>query len=262
MRTLACLLALCAADGALAQMHRCPQPDGRTSYQQLPCDAPPPALAPVTAMPATPVPDAAPARRGDGPPIPTRRKREVLELTAQFERCRADAPGFAEKSALVYSAWKARHAAVISEYGALLNAKLRAGRRGEATLPLHACSDDWLRQLEPLTRQPDARFATVEKTWQVFMGALMTGDRATALNCLAGRAQASWQQRVERMTDEDLRAIGASIRALKVQWGDDYEKEGVVADTGNRAVGIAFRTLNEEWKITDWGRPAAPVAAP
>ena len=32
----------------------------------------------------------------------------------------------------------------------------------------------------------------------------------------------------------------------------------MVADVENRAVGVAFRNVNEEWKITDWGAPAAP----
>jgi hypothetical protein len=148
---------------------------------------------------------------------------------------------------------------VIAEYDKLLAAKVRAGRRGEMTLPLAQCNDDWLRAIEPLTRTPDPRFQTVEKTWPVFMGALMTGDRATALHCLGGKAQARWKQRVETMSDDDLRSIAATIRAMKVQWGDDYEKEGLVADTGNRVVGIAFRNVNEEWKITGLG--GAPAVA-
>jgi len=124
---------------------------------------------------------------------------------------------------------------------------------------MRLCTDDWLRAIEPLTRAPDPRFSTVEKTWQVFMGALMTGDRAAALKCLGGKAEARWRQRTETMSDDDLRRVGASIRALKVQWGDDYEKEGLVADTGNRIIGIAFRNINEEWKITELG--GAPAAA-
>src|SRR5690606_29469067 len=89
---------------------------------------------------------------------PTRRKREVLALSAQFERCRADVPGFAERSAVIYAAWTRRHAAVLSEYQRQLAAKVRASRRGESTLPLLACSDEWLRTIEPLSRMPDARF--------------------------------------------------------------------------------------------------------
>lgn len=202
-----------------------------------------------------------PARQEAGPVRLTKRNRDVLELAAQFERCRADLPGFADKSAAIYAAWTHRQAAVLSEYGSLLAAKLRAGRRGEMTLPLGVCTDDWLRAIEPLTHMPDPRFNSVEKTWQVFMGALMTGDRGAAVNCLAGRAEARWNARVAAMSDDDLRRIGASIRALKVQWGDDYEKEGLVADTENRAVGIAFRNINEEWKITELGG-ATTVALP
>ena len=108
---------------------------------------------------------------------------------------------------------------------------------------------------------PDARFQTVEKTWQVFMGALMTGDRAALMNCLAGQAESRWKERAERLTDDEMRRIGASIRGLKVQWGDDYEKEGLVADNDNRVAGIAFRNINEEWKITDMGG-TPPTAVP
>lgn len=249
---------------------RCHQPGGGITFQQAPCPltemaaperpataAPTPRPVPAAAL--QPGPAAAAAGTDDGFVKPTKRKRDVLELSAQLERCRADVPGFAEKSAAVHAAWGQRHATVLAEYAPLLAAKVRAGRRGEATLPLRLCTDEWLRDMEPLTRAPDPRFNSVEKTWQVFMGALMTGDRATALDCLAGRANSRWKQRVEQMNDEDLRRIAASIRSLKVQWGDDYEKEGVIADTANRVVGIAFRNLNEEWKITDFGAAVAPL---
>lgn len=284
-----------ASQGALAETFRCPQADGSIRFRPDPCavaelatpeapahaappaavatpapvrmpaTAPSPTIAPLRLAPVerqAPTVDVAPASAAASDDVfvkPSKRKREVLDLSAQFERCRADVPGFAEKSALVYVAWRQRHAGVIAEYDKLLAAKVRAGRRGEATLPLSQCTDDWLRAIEPLTRMPDARFETVEKTWQVFLGALMTGDRATALACLGGKAEARWKQRVERMSDEDLRQIATTIRAMKVQWGDDYEKEGLVADTENRVVGIAFRNVNEEWKITGLG--GAPAVA-
>ena len=248
-----------------------------------PAAAPAPALpsttvkaAGVAAPPAsersvsTPAPVSIPARFAaaaqalspDEPFVkPTKRKREILDLTAQFQRCRADVPGFAEKSAVVYDAWIHRHGATLAEYERLLAVKVRAGRRGEMTLPLRLCTDDWLRSIEPLARTPDARFQTVEKTWQVFLGALMTGDRATVLNCLSGPALLHWQARSLQLNDDEMRRIAVSVRALKVQWGDDYEKEGLVADVENRVVGIAFRNINEEWKITELGG-ASTVALP
>ena len=284
-------LLLCGtAQGAWAEMYQCHQADGSIRFRQEPCPvaqmmAPEPASTPTTAAapvvqaprwPASaahaasvPPPSAAPERlvyvppttgavpsptqRDEGGARLTKRTRDVLELAAQFERCRADLPGFADKSAAIYAAWTHRQAAVLSAYAAQLAAKVRAGRRGEATLPLALCTDGWLQAIEPLTHMPDARFNSVEKTWQVFMGALMTGDRDAAVNCLAGRAASRWKARVATLSDDDLRRVGASIRALKVEWGDDYEKEGLVADTENRAVGIAFRNINEEWKITELG---------
>lgn len=278
-------------DGAIQfQESPCPLPEMATPDAPRPVPAPvaaPPqavqsaspasasgATAPAAAIARTPAKPAAPARpmivpgttaaapagtSPDEPLKPTRRKREVIELSAQFERCRADAPGFAEKSAAVYAAWSQRHAAVMSEYRKVLAAKVRSARRGEATLPLRNCTEEWLAGIEPLSRMPDPRFQTVEKTWQAFMGALMTGDRMTALSCLGGSAQARWRERVEGLSDDDLRRLGASIRGLKVQWGDDYEKEGVVADTENRVMGIAFRNVNDEWKITEMGGSPIPV---
>jgi hypothetical protein len=244
----------------------------------LPTLAPGPAKAVAAAAAAasehsvsTPAPVSIPARfaaaaQGSSPDEPfvkpTRRKREILALTAQFQRCRADVPGFAEKSAVLYDAWIHRHGTTLAEYDRLLAAKVRAGRRGEMTLPLRLCTDDWLRAIEPLARTPDARFQTVEKTWQVFLGALMTGDRATVLNCLSGPALLRWQARSQQLDDGEMRRIAASVRALKVQWGDDYDKEGLVADVENRVVGIAFHNVNEEWKITDLGSRATVALPP
>lgn len=275
-RTLWALLALCAANGAQAEMYRCQQPDGGIRFGDLPCmlgempEAAPPKGAPSPGTGRAPLPPASvverplsvPPHSAVAPAAPpgepmtgalTKRKRDVLDLTAQLERCRADAPGFAEKSAAVYAAWTRRHASVLADHERLLAAKVRAGRRGEATLPLRQCSEEWLSSIEPLSRAPDPRFGSAEKTWQLFLGALLTADRATALASLAGTAEARWKERVERMSDDDLRRVAASIRGMKVQWGDDYEKEGLVADTANRVVTIAFRSINDEWKISELG---------
>lgn len=291
------------SDVARAETFRCRQADGSVAFQQAPCslaelvapDPAPPAVkqpvqapaapaaaaasAPLVAAPARPVvrerlvtvPAAAavvPTGTPSDEPFvkPSKRKRDILELSAQFNRCRYDAPGFAQKSDAVYAAWIRRHGAVLAEYDKLLAAKVRASRRGEATLPLSICTDDWLRTtLEPLSRTPDPRLQTVEKTWQAFLGALMTGDRAAALSCLGGRAETRWKAKVEQLSDEDLRRVAASVRALKVQWGDDYEKEGMVADTDNRVVAIAFRNVNDEWKIMELGGAPAvslPIEPP
>jgi hypothetical protein len=254
-----------------------PRPAPATADRAVaaPTPGPVPVKAAAAAVPpasersvSTPAPVSIPARFAataetpspDEPFVkPTRRKREILDLTAQFQRCRADVPGFAEKSAVLYDAWIHRHGTTLAEYDRLLAAKLRAGRRGEMTLPLRLCTDEWLRGMEPLARTPDARFQTVEKTWQVFLGALMTGDRAAVLNCLSGPALLRWQARSEQLNDDEMRRIAASVRALKVQWGDDYEKEGLVADVENHVVGIAFHNVNEEWKITELG--GAPTVA-
>ncbi|MCG2594538.1 hypothetical protein LZ009_17310 [Ramlibacter sp. XY19] len=239
------------ASSAGAETFKCLQTDGRLSFQQLPCaDGPPEPPAPAApapvhsnvAKPATPDPLS---------PIPTRRMREVLDMTALLERCRADEPGFADRAAPLYQAWKVRHGVTLTAHKALLAAKVREYRRGAGGMPPQACSEEWLRGLEPMARMPDPRYASVEKTWARFVEALRAADRAAALDCLHGNAELRWRKRIATVSDEDLRRIGLAIRDFKVQWGDDYLKEALAAGDDNRVTAVAFRSVNEEWKISD-----------
>lgn len=246
-------LAAWAPGGASAQMFKCLQADGQASFQQMPCsEGQVPALDDPPAKAATPG-AASPARPAADPSVPpTRRARELLELTAWFERCRRDQPGFAEKSGSVYVAWQRRHGAVLGVHERLLATKVWAARYGAAARPLHLCTEDWLRSIEALARTPDDRFSSVEKTWTVFLNALRAADRATALSCLTGQAQARWQERADKMTDDELRRIGGAFKAFKVQWGDDYMKEALASREDNRVGAIAFsRNVNEEWRISE-----------
>ena len=254
MFLMAALIAVGAA-GAHAETFKCLQPDGRLSFQQLPCadgvpDAPAPAQAPAPVAPMQ-IKVAKPATPDPLSSIPTRRMREVLDMTALLERCRADEPGFADRSAPLYQAWKVRHAVTLATHKALLAAKVREYRRGAGGMPPQACSEEWMHGLEPMARMPDPRFASVEKTWLRFVEALKVADRATALSCLHGSADARWRSRITTVSDEDLRRIGRAIRDFKVQWGDVYLKEALAAGDDNRVTAVAFRSINEEWEISD-----------
>ena len=185
----------------------------------------------------------------DDLPKPSKRKREVLDITVLLERCRAAQPGFAERSEEVYQAWRVRHAGTLTEYDKHLAPRIRTARR--ATTPLSLCTDEWLQSIAPLAQSPDPRFSSVEKTWSVFVEALKAADRDTAVRCLTGRAETQWKARVETLSNEDLRRIGVAIRNLRIQWGDDYEKEGVVEGDDKKTGGVAFRNRNEEWKIQE-----------
>jgi hypothetical protein len=266
------MLAMGAMQASAAETFRCVRADGSISFQQMPCplaevSAPEratsarssPAVglrAPATAntqgstrasvdTPQSPKLSPVPADEPYG--LLTRRKREVLDLTARLERCRADQPGFAALSADLYPAWRRRHEDTLAEYERLLALKVRELRRSDA-VPLSLCSEEWLRSMEPLARQPDPRFNSVEKTWAMFVEALLAADRATLMNCVTGTAAARLKQRIDLLSDSDLRRMGGAIRGLKVQWGDDYEKEGLIAHD-DRVDGIAFRRVNDEWKI-------------
>lgn len=284
----AALLLAGASLAAQAETFRCSLGDRVVSYQQTPCAVPdlrrPPPAAPGSTVrpapaaafpvlrPAPPAsaPRARPAATGlwaFPPPAPGRpaaktytkltpRDREVLDLTTRFERCRADQPGFAEKTSELYRAWQRRHASTLAEHTQWLGLKLRVARPADAA----ACSDDWLRQMEPLARDPDPRFATPEKTWGVFVRALGAADRARILDCVTPAAARALVERLAKMADTDLRRMAAAVRAMKVQWGDDYEREGLVVQA-DRIDAIVFRrNVNEEWKIGAlWASPDRPM---
>ena len=243
------LLLLGAAGGVRAEMFKCLQTEGGLSYQQLPCADGVPAAAPPAAAAKPP---SAVGRTAADSPIPTKRMREILDVTALLERCRADEPGFSERSAPLYQAWRVRHGATLATHKALLAAKVRDYRRGAGGMSPNACSEEWMRTLEPMVRMPDPRLSSVEKTWALFIDALKAADRTTALNCLAGPAEARWRARITALADDDLRRIGGAVRAFKVQWGDDYLKEAVVTADDKKVSGIAFRSINEEWKISEF----------
>lgn len=259
---LALMLALGAHEAA-AETYRCQLGDRIVSYQQTPCavpELPPPP--PVASRPApaeapavvrAAAPRAAPVRDADEPfAALTRRQREALDLTARLERCRVGNPEFTERSAEVYQAWRRRHARTLSDYRKLLVIKVRAASRVEAV----GCTDEWLREMEALARAPDPRFGTVEQTWELFVRALQAADRATLMSCVTGPVERALQERLERLSDADLRRMGVNIRSMKVEWGDDYDKEGLVLH-GERVDAVAFRSINEEWKI----RALVPAAA-
>ena len=255
---LALAAALGAGGTAQAETFRCVLADRIASYQQTPCAVPAlPTPAPAAApRPAPAIPPVGPRAADDAPfSTLTPRKREVLDLTARFERCRSEQPDFAARSGDLYKAWRRRHAATLAEFSHLLSTKVRVARPEPA-----ACNDEWLRELEPLVHEPDARFATVEKTWQVFVGALLAADRRTVMRCVTGPVARTLSERLEKLADADLRSMGANVRELKVLWGDDYEREAMVVH-GERMDGIVFRRdVNEEWKVREM-KPAPLRAA-
>jgi hypothetical protein len=255
---LALVAALGAGGGAQAETFRCVLADRIASYQQSPCavpDLPPPSPA-AAPRPAPAIAPIGPRAADDAPfSTLTPRKREVLDLTARFERCRSEQADFAARSSDLYKAWRRRHAATLTEFSHLLSTKVRVAKPEPA-----ACNDDWLRELEPLAHEPDARFATVEKTWQVFVGALLAADRAMVMRSVTGPVARTMAERLDKLSDADLRRMGANVKELKVLWGDDYEKEAMVLH-GERMDGIVFRrNVNEEWKLREM-KPAPLKAA-
>jgi len=259
---LALALALGTTAPAVAETFRCPLADRIASYQQTPCAVPdlprPPPATSTRGMVLAPLPPARKADAAAAAAVLTPRKREIVELTARLERCRSDQPGFAARTEELYQAWRRRHAATLSDHRQLLALKVRAFSTGDGA----ACSDQWVRELEPLARTPDPRFSSVEKTWAAFVAALQAADRPAILSCVSGPVAQTMGERLEKLPDAELRRMGANIRELKVLWGDDYDREALVVH-GNRVDGVVFhRNVNEEWKLREMKAAAVNPATP
>ena len=133
-----------AAPQAHAQLFKCTK-DGKTVYQDAPCDdtakqstvrapsysppPPAPAPAPAAAKPGAPAtaPAAAPAATGN-----------VVDVVAGFAICSERVPNFANKYTAAYEGWRARNAAALSRLSSepdasQLDARMRQERERPAS---------------------------------------------------------------------------------------------------------------------------------
>ena len=151
IRIAALVLLALAAPAAEAQLFKCVK-DGRTVYQDAPCDdaakqstvrapapapvAAPPAGAKSGAAPSAAAPAAAPAAAGN-----------AMEIVAGFRICSERVPNFAFKYTTAFDGWKVRNAAAVSRLSnepdaTQLDARMRQERERPASESIaERCAD-------------------------------------------------------------------------------------------------------------------------
>jgi hypothetical protein len=105
-----------------------------------------------------------------------------------------------------------------------------------------------------LSGRADPRYASPEKTWQIFLAAGKKGDTAGMLDCLTPEMQGKFQDLFKRLSKEDLRKMAESFVgfALSSTYGE-FSEAMVVRKQGDRNMGGTVTFLNDGgmWKISE-----------
>ena len=127
----AACIAMLAPVAHAQTLYKCMKPDGRTVYQDAPCDGNDASSKALKALP--PVDPGTGQRCGDdfypkfeqdpktGMQTPASRQARnelglVVELTLNYAGCAADAPGFSTRFAGAYREWRAKFAEAVARY--------------------------------------------------------------------------------------------------------------------------------------------------
>jgi hypothetical protein len=191
---------------AVAQVYRCKAPDGSTTFQQTPCPA---GQQPVSSP--RQLPEAA-ADDDD----------ELVQTTLLMKQgCDAVVPGFAERSAGPFSAWRNTRAAALARVEASdgYRRKLTESRalllepRTESDVASMQtyCDDQLLPLLAKEGAPADPRFRTPERTFSAFVTALRAGDRDAVLGCLGELVSEGARADLTSQPVDKLREVGNSF---------------------------------------------------
>jgi len=222
VHSLAALALALVAGGASAQVYKCQDAQGKTSYQQKPCDAPgaksttmvepPPRAAGESAQPkapdtsnvtptspstvstvpanqqrvvapgSTPAPTVVPPTAG-----PPKYTQDTVYMLAAAASCR-DMPEFGTRIAPNFARWRAAHAEAVADFERTPD-HARLVNEAKAA-PRDAARERQCRDLEnelALEWGPaDPRLATPELTWRTFTTALRGGDRKVVAETVVG----------------------------------------------------------------------------
>jgi hypothetical protein len=159
--------------------------------------------------------------------------------------------GFAARSESPYSQWRQKHGEEVTEYE-------RFGmNEPDTTQYAHSDSDSLRKECEDLLtyilddiQAPDPRFASPQDTWNAFLQASRSGDKATIAECFAGNVRAEYMSVIDQLTSAQLAQTAESFTQLQhvEPLGEDLQ-EGWV-NKGNM-VGIAhFVKTGRGWLLS------------
>jgi hypothetical protein len=139
-----------------------------------------------------------------------------LWVLLEMPSCVKQVDGFAARSESPFAQWRQKHIEAVSEYE-------RFGVY-EPDTTQYALSDsdslrkeceDVLNYILDDTQPPDARFASPQDTWKVFLQASRSGDKATIAECFAAKNRAEYMSFIEQLTPAQLAQTAESFTDLQ-----------------------------------------------
>jgi Domain of unknown function (DUF4124) len=232
-------VALCGTPAA-AQLYKCRDSSGAVSYQRVPC------LGHSIEIPLTEA-DAKAHESAPGARPPDLANEAVYGAVFTKSICDASMPGFEQRTAAVYAAWRAARPEQVRQTETMINgnpqmtaelAKLREkAAKGLSKEEVHQveqqCGEEFVEQMERSSHPPDPRFSTPQRTWDLYMKALRSADRALAVSCLTGRYRSGMKKSFQELSDEGIKSMGDFVKGLS---------------------GLTFERVGDEASITkEWG---------
>jgi hypothetical protein len=250
--------------GATAQIYKCKQPDGGTSFQQVPC---------LGNSAEVPLSDAEATAHAPGPNVraPDLPDQDVFFAVMQKKICDAVAPGFEERSRGAYASWRAARPEQVRQaeqslmnnpnYAAAIAEESKKAAAAEPSTPYRKqieeqCGEEFLEAFSKTSRPPDARFATPQRTWDLFSRALTAADRPLALSCLSPEFRRGMKEMFRQMSDDKMREMATAYKGVSDVVFERYstEKEtsrarGILAQPNGTHIPVDFERQYGEWKI-------------
>jgi hypothetical protein len=255
-------VAMCAAPAA-AQSYKCKDSSGAVSYQQAPCPGPSVEI-PLSEADAKAHENAYEAK------LPELANEVVFGAVFTESICRAAMPAFEQRIARQYATWRAvrpeqvRQAEALITTNAQMTAEL-AGLREKVANGLskeeiaqleRQCGEEFIEQIERSSRPPDSRFSTPQRSFDLYVQALRSADRALAVSCLTGRYRSEMKKSFQELSDEGMRSMANFVKGLS---GLRFERmadeasitkaSGSVETSDGRRCCVDFQRVFGEWAI-------------
>lgn len=163
--------------------------------------------------------------------------------------CEKHIDGFASKSEAPYAQWRQKHS---EEASALEGMGMREPDTTEFT------DSDWLRKecdnllnyVSDDIQPPDPRFASPEDTWNLFLQASLSGDKATVAECFSAVVRAKYMSFIDQLTPEQLAKTAEPFTGFQLMEGSAEGVQEAWINKGDRA-GIAyFAKTSRGWLIS------------
>lgn len=164
--------------------------------------------------------------------------------------------GYQAATAARYAAWRQDNAALLAQLEASPDFQRMNADADKQQVTLTPAQQ---RQVEERCEEaadflgpagsPDPRFATPEKTWELFQASLRAADRPAALACLIQLAKRSFKEMAQRLSDGELRKLADPTTALRMGERHGESQEGEVIRNGVGSF-ILFVNVRGEWKIS------------